>query len=99
PPASSPPPLHDALPISIVAPLLVERTERGDEMFVVMLARHSQHALDLESERLIDDAGAQPSPRPQALRPAPADERAHEPGPEQLDRKSTRLNSSHEWIS
>ena len=32
--------------MAIVSSMLVERTERGDEMFMTMLRRHSQHVLD-----------------------------------------------------
>jgi hypothetical protein len=33
--------------VTVIASMMVERTERGDEMFVVMARRHSRHALDL----------------------------------------------------
>jgi hypothetical protein len=32
--------------MSIVSPMLVERTPRGDEMFMTMIARHCEHVLD-----------------------------------------------------
>jgi hypothetical protein len=67
--------------MAIVASMLVERTGRGDEMFMTMLARHSQHALDLDALALLAAPHAAPAP---ALRPAPTDERRHEPGPELL---------------
>jgi Phosphotransferase enzyme family len=67
--------------MSIIAPMLVERTERGDEMFMAMLARHSQHALDLESERLLPDEHSAPAA---ALRPAAHEESRHAPGSEPL---------------
>ncbi|MCB1028611.1 MAG: phosphotransferase [Microthrixaceae bacterium] len=39
--------------VTLVASMLVEQTERGDEMFVAMGARHARHALDLGTlERL-----------------------------------------------
>jgi hypothetical protein len=61
--------------------MLVERTERGDEMFMTTLARHAQHALDLDTLELIRaPAGGSPAP----LRPAPGDESRHAPGPERL---------------
>jgi len=67
--------------MAIIAPMLVERTERGDEMFVTMLARHAQHALDLEAEQLLPAPDSAPAaPR----RPAPSDEARHEPGSEPL---------------
>jgi aminoglycoside/choline kinase family phosphotransferase len=33
--------------VTVVASMLVQQTERGDQMFTVMADRHSQHALDL----------------------------------------------------
>jgi hypothetical protein len=33
--------------------MLVERTERGDEMFCTMITRHARHALDLDSMTLL----------------------------------------------
>jgi hypothetical protein len=67
--------------MAIIAPMLVERTERGDEMFMTMLARHSQHALDLDAEELLPAAGSAPAA---PLRPAPSDEAEHAPSPEPL---------------
>jgi hypothetical protein len=67
--------------MAIIAPMLVERTERGDDMFMAMLARHSQHALDLEAEELLPDAHSAPAA---PLRPTPTDEAPHEPGLEPL---------------
>jgi Phosphotransferase enzyme family len=61
--------------------MLVERTERGDEMFVVTLARYAQQILDLDALELLPAPG---SGRPPALRPEPTDEGRHTPGPEQL---------------
>jgi hypothetical protein len=69
--------------MAVLASMIVERTERGDEMFVTMLARHAQHALDVGAEELLEGhAHARGSPPP--LRPASADEQAHSPGAEQL---------------
>jgi aminoglycoside phosphotransferase (APT) family kinase protein len=39
--------------MAIGAAMLVERTERGDEMFCTMAARHAHHALDLEATSLL----------------------------------------------
>jgi hypothetical protein len=67
--------------MAIVASMLVERTARGDEMFMTMLARHSQHALDLGAEEML------PAPRAAAqgpLKPRPEDEAPHAPGAERL---------------
>lgn len=40
--------------MAVMASMLVERTERGDEMFRVMAERHGQQAIDLASEELLD---------------------------------------------
>lgn len=40
--------------LAVVASMLVERTERGDRMFVTDLDRHVRHALDLEALDLIE---------------------------------------------
>ena len=39
--------------MSIIAPILVVRTERGDEMFMTSMARHAQQVLDLGAEELL----------------------------------------------
>ena len=41
------------LVMAIVASALVQRTDRGDEMFVTMAVRHARQALDLDSEALL----------------------------------------------
>ena len=41
------------LVMAIAASMLVERTERGDEMFMAMAHRHARHALDLDSASAI----------------------------------------------
>jgi hypothetical protein len=61
--------------------VLVERTERGDEMFMVSVARYAQQVLDLEALELLPEPG---SGRPPALRPEPGDEDRHASGPEEL---------------
>jgi hypothetical protein len=35
--------------MAVAASILVERTDRGDEMFLTMASRHSRHALDLDA--------------------------------------------------
>ena len=40
------------LVMAVAASMLVERTERGDEMFLTMAARHSRQALDLDAAAL-----------------------------------------------
>ena len=35
--------------MAIVSSMLVERTERGDRMFMTMLQRHCQHVLDTDA--------------------------------------------------
>jgi hypothetical protein len=39
--------------MAVVASMIVEQTERGDEMFIAMMSRHGQHAIDLEAESLL----------------------------------------------
>lgn len=39
--------------MAIIASMLVQRTDRGDEMFITMANRHGRHALDLDAEALI----------------------------------------------
>lgn len=67
--------------MAIVASMLVQRTDRGDDMFMTTLARHAQHALDLDAPELLPEAG---TGRPAPLRPEPQDEDRHKPGPEPL---------------
>ena len=68
--------------LMVIAPaMIVERTERGDEMFMVSLQRYAQHVLDLESLELLPEAG---TGRPAPLRPEPAEESLHPAGPEEL---------------
>ena len=65
----------------VVATMMVERTERGDEMFMSWLARTAQQILDLDALELLP----QPSSTPAVpLRPEPVDEGRHPPGPEPL---------------
>jgi hypothetical protein len=40
--------------MAVVASMVVEQTERGDEMFIAMATRHAAHALELDSEALLD---------------------------------------------
>lgn len=40
--------------VTVIASMLVQRTERGDDMFVAMATRHSDHALDLGAEEFLD---------------------------------------------
>tara|TARA_R110002072_G_scaffold56097_3_gene145513 strand:+ start:10578 stop:11645 length:1068 start_codon:yes stop_codon:yes gene_type:complete len=39
--------------VTVVASMLVQQTERGDEMFAVMADRHSRHALDLNGAEFL----------------------------------------------
>lgn len=43
------------LVMAVGASMLVERTERGDDMFMAMAARHARHALDLDAAELLAD--------------------------------------------
>ncbi len=43
----------NGLVMDIIAAMVVEQTERGDEMFAAMANRHAQHALDLDALALL----------------------------------------------
>ena len=58
--------------MAIVSSMLVERTDRGDEMFMVMLQRHCQHVLDTDALAVLPEpVVAEP------LTPAANDEDQH----------------------
>ncbi len=65
--------------MAIVSSMLVERTERGDKMFMTMLQRHCEHVLDTDALAALPDAVA-----PEPLRPSEEDELAHAPTDEAL---------------
>jgi hypothetical protein len=60
--------------MAITSPMLVERTERGDEMFMTVLARHAQQVLDSDALALV----------PTHSGPAPPHARLQSPGPRAL---------------
>ncbi len=70
--------------------VIVERTERGDDMFVTSVARYAQQILDLDALELLPAPG---SGRPAPLRPAPADEHRHASGSDQLWNESWYLDA------
>jgi hypothetical protein len=58
--------------MAVVSSMLVERTERGDAMFMTMLQRHCEHVLDTDALAVL------PAPATfEALCPSPEDESAH----------------------
>lgn len=65
--------------MAIVSSMLVERTDRGDQMFMTMLRRHCDHVLDTDALATLPAAVA-----PEPLQPAPEDELAHDPTAEPL---------------
>jgi hypothetical protein len=69
--------------MSIVSPMLVERTERGDRMFMTMIARHCAHVLDTDALAILP----QPS-TPEPLQPKAEDEGIHPPTDEALFNES-----------
>jgi hypothetical protein len=69
------------LVMGICASMIVQRTDRGDDMFMASVTRSAQQAIDLESVELLPAPGAG---KPPPLRPAADDEGRHEPGPEPL---------------
>ncbi len=65
--------------MAIVSSMLVERTERGDEMFMTMLQRHCEHVLDTDALAILPEpATVEP------LCPSADDESAHDPTDEPL---------------
>jgi hypothetical protein len=58
--------------MAIVSSMLVERTERGDAMFMTMLQRHCEHVLDTDALAILPAPAAV-----QPLRPSREDESAH----------------------
>ncbi|HYF27039.1 MAG TPA: phosphotransferase [Baekduia sp.] len=67
--------------MTIAASMVVQRTDRGDDMFMTSLERGAQQVLDLDALALLPEPGAGP---PAALRPEPEDEGRHAPGGEPL---------------
>ena len=65
--------------MAIVSPMLVERTDRGDAMFMAMMERHAQHVLDTGALDVLPAAAT-----PEPLLPEASDEGRHAPGDEQL---------------
>ena len=65
--------------MAIVSSMLVERTDRGDEMFMTMLARHCEHVLDIDALAVLPESAV-----PEPLTPEAADEGPHQPGDEPL---------------
>jgi len=65
--------------MAIVSSMLVERTERGDAMFMTMLQRHCEHVLDVDALATL----AAPTVT-EPLRPSQDDESAHVATGEQL---------------
>ena len=78
------------LVMTIAPAMVVERTDRGDDMFMAVFGRAAQMAIDLNATELLPepDAGANAP-----LRPDPADEGTHEPGPEELWNESWYLDA------
>ena len=58
--------------MAIVSSMLVERTDRGDQMFMTMLQRHCDHVLDTDALATLPTPAA-----PEPLRPSEEDELAH----------------------
>ena len=65
--------------MAIVSSMLVERTERGDRMFMTMLQRHCEQVLDTDALATLPGASS-----PEPLRPSQEDELAHAPTAEPL---------------
>jgi hypothetical protein len=65
--------------MAIVSSMLVERTDRGDRMFMTMLQRNCDHVLDTDALATLPNAA-----KPEPLRPSQDDELAHVPTAEPL---------------
>ncbi|MCX2714720.1 phosphotransferase [Mycolicibacterium sp. J2] len=65
--------------MAIVSSMLVERTDRGDEMFMTMLHRHCEHVLDTGALAVLPESAV-----PQPLTPSTGDELPHQPTDEPL---------------
>ena len=65
--------------MAIVSPMLVARTDRGDEMFMAMISRHCQHVLDTDALAVLPAATT-----PEPLQPKADDEYRHEATDEPL---------------
>ncbi|HVS28513.1 MAG TPA: phosphotransferase [Solirubrobacteraceae bacterium] len=77
--------------MALVAPLIVSQTERGDDMFMTMLARHCDQVTDLDAISLLAEAA-----RPEPLRVKPDDEGRHSPGGEEYWNESWYLDAVSE---
>ncbi|OBI48164.1 phosphotransferase [Mycobacterium sp. E796] len=65
--------------MAIISSMLVERTDRGDRMFMTMLQRNCAHVLDTDALATLPAAT-----KPEPLRPSQDDELAHDPTDEPL---------------
>ncbi|MBJ7338259.1 phosphotransferase [Mycolicibacterium sp.] len=65
--------------MSIVSPMLVARTERGDRMFMTMIERHCTHVLDTDALSVLPEPST-----PEPLQPNAEDEGVHLPTDEAL---------------
>ena len=65
--------------MAIVSPMVVARTERGDQMFMAMLERHCEHVLDTDALAILPLPSA-----PEPLQPSVDDEGPHPPTDERL---------------
>jgi Phosphotransferase enzyme family/SCP-2 sterol transfer family len=73
--------------MAVGAPMVVTQTERGDDMFMTMLARHVQQVIDLDSLSLLADAHRT------SLNVNADDEVRHEPGGERYWNESWYLDA------
>lgn len=70
--------------MAVASSMLVERTERGDKMFLTMLARHCDLVLDLDALSVLPEPAVQSA----VLQPKAEDEGLHARGPETLFNES-----------
>lgn len=65
--------------MAIISSMLVERTDRGDEMFMTMLQRHCEHVLDVDALSVLPEPVV-----PEPLTPSAEDDGEHPAGDEEL---------------
>lgn len=70
--------------MAVVSPMLVQRTDRGDDLFMVLIDRHCNHVIDRNALALLPDPVKQVPLKPLAE----DDSKTHEPGSDKLWQES-----------
>ena len=77
--------------INVAAAIVVEQTERGDEMFTTVFRRMAQQIIDLDALELLPAPNTE---RPEPLRPEPGDEGLRPPGRRSSGTRATTSTAS-----